>query len=80
MTDAPTAPLAGRAWPPRARGTGTRFLQPATRLPASMATAELEAELARDLAALVENGLVVPIRDGETLRYSLATDSEGAEQ
>jgi hypothetical protein len=33
---------------------------------------EFEAELARDLAVLIESGLVVPIYDRGTIRYALA--------
>ncbi|HYB29512.1 MAG TPA: hypothetical protein VEF89_23075 [Solirubrobacteraceae bacterium] len=40
---------------------------------------ETDAELACDLAALVDSGLVVPIYDGLTIRFALSEEAEGAE-
>jgi hypothetical protein len=40
---------------------------------------ETDAELARDLGVLVERGLVVPIRDGLTIRFALSTEEASEE-
>lgn len=36
-----------------------------------------QAQLAADLAVLVEQGLVVAVHDGETLRYAVNRNDEG---
>ena len=71
MSGTPT-PRAGRAWPPPPRGSTSWASRTAGRVPAAPPSDEFEAELARDLAALIESGLVVPIYDRGTIRYALA--------
>jgi hypothetical protein len=77
MPGAPT-PRAGRAWPPPPRGSKSWARGTTSPAPAAPPSGEFEAELARDLAALIECGLVVPIYDRGTIRYALADDVEGA--
>jgi len=75
MPGAPT-PRAGRAWPPPPSGSRSWDRRTATRVAGPPASGEFEAELARDLAILIERGLVVPIYDRGTIRYALAGDAE----
>jgi hypothetical protein len=77
MSGAPT-PRAGRAWPPPPRGSRSWADRTTSRGRAAPPSGEFEAELARDLAVLVESGLVVPIYDRGTIRYALAGDAEEA--
>jgi hypothetical protein len=77
MSGAPT-PRAGRAWPPPSRASNSWVDRTAGRRPAAPLSGEFEAELARDLAVLIESGLVVPIYDRGTIRYALAGDEEDA--
>jgi hypothetical protein len=48
----------------------TRFTQPEA--------GEVDADLARDLAVLIESGLVVPVPDGLTVRFALSPEAEEA--
>lgn len=75
MPGAPT-PRAGRAWPPPPRGSRSWTDRTVSRGSAAPPSGEFEAELARDLAVLVESGLVVPIYDRGTIRYALAWNPE----
>jgi len=75
MSGTPT-PRAGRAWPPPPRGSKTWAGRTAPRAPAPPPSGEFEAELARDLAVLIECRLVVPIYDRGTIRYALAAGAE----
>lgn len=77
MSGAPT-PRAGRAWPPPPRGSKSWAPRTPGRVPAAPPSGEFEAELARDLAVLIESGLVVPIYDRGTIRYALAGDAQEA--
>jgi len=75
MPGAPT-PRAGRAWPPVPRGSRSWADRTATRAASPPPSGEFEAELAEDLAVLIECGLVVPIYDRGTIRYALAGEGE----
>jgi hypothetical protein len=75
MSGAPT-PRAGRAWPPPPTGSRSWADRTTSRAAAAPPSGEFEAELARDLAVLIESGLVVPIYDRGTIRYALAGDAE----
>jgi hypothetical protein len=77
MSGTPT-PRAGRAWPPPRGGTKSWARRTTNRVPAAPPSGEFEAELARDLAVLIESGLVVPIYDRGTIRYALAGGAEEA--
>ena len=77
MSETPT-PRAGRAWPPAPGGSRSWAPRTATPVANPRPSSEFEAELARDLAALVECGLVVPVYDRGTIRYALAGDAEEA--
>ena len=73
-----SSPRPGRAWSARTRASGswlgpspTRFTQPEAD--------EVDAELARDLAVLIESGLVVPVPDGLTVRFAISPEAEAAE-
>jgi hypothetical protein len=68
----------GRAWPTPTEASRSWLGRRPTRL-APPAADETDAELARDLAVLVESGLVVPIYDGLTVRFALSAEPEGAE-
>jgi hypothetical protein len=68
----------GRAWPtPTQASRSWLGRRPARFVPPE--PDETGAELARDLAALVDSGLVVPIYDGLTIRFALSPEAEGAE-
>jgi hypothetical protein len=77
MSGTPT-PRAGRAWPSPPRASRSWADRTAPRVPVAPPSGEFEAELARDLAALIECGLVVPIYDRGTIRYALAGEPEEA--
>ena len=70
-------PQAGRAWPSPARSSRQRLFRTPARFTALPPAADTEAQLARDLAVLIESGLVVAIRDGTTLRFAVNTDNDG---
>ena len=72
------SPRPGRAWPAPTR-TSRSWLGPSPTRCAAPASDEVDAELARDLAVLIESGLVVPIPDGLTVRFALGPAAEGAE-
>lgn len=74
MPGAPT-PRAGHAWPPPPRGSKSWADRTASRSSAAPPSGEFEAELARDLAALIKCGLVVPIYDRGTIRYAIADEA-----
>jgi len=67
-----STPRPGRAWPalPGVSRSWTQRTTPSVAAPPP--NDEFEAELARDLAALIECGLVVPVHDRGTVRYALA--------
>jgi hypothetical protein len=71
MSGAPT-PRAGRTWPPPPGGSRSWADRTTSRGSVPPPSGEFEAELARDLAVLIESGLVVPIYDRGTIRYALA--------
>jgi len=68
----------GRAWPTPTQASRSWLRRRPTRLTPPAAD-ETDAELACDLAALVDSGLVVPIYDGLTIRFALSEEAEGAE-
>lgn len=45
-----------------------------TRFAEQFLAADAQARLARDLAVLIESGLVVPVRDGRTVRYAVKSN------
>jgi hypothetical protein len=69
-------PRAGQSWRPPTRRPKSRSgaVRHADR--AGPVSSD-QAHLAADLAVLVEQGLVVPVHDGETLRYAVNPDDEG---
>jgi len=75
MSGAPT-PRPGRAWPALPGGSRSWSERTATRVASPPPSGEFEAELARDLAVLIECGLVVPVYDRGTVRYALAGDEQ----
>jgi len=77
MSGAPT-PRPGRAWPTLPGGSRTWPERATTRVASPPPSGEFEAELARDLAVLIECGLVVPVYDRGTVRYALAGDEPEA--
>ena len=72
------SPRPGRAWPAPTRASRSSLGPSPTRF-APQAADDVDAELARDLAVLIESGLVVPIPDGLTVRFALSPAAEGAE-
>lgn len=71
------SPRPGRAWPAPAQASRS-WLGPSRPRLTQPAAEEVDGELARDLAVLVESGLVVPIPDGLTVRFALSPEAEGA--
>jgi len=73
-----SSPRPGRAWPTPTHTSRSWLGRRPPRF-TQLAIDEADAELARDLAALIESGLVVPIPDGLTVRFALSAEAEGAE-
>jgi hypothetical protein len=73
-----SSPHPGRAWPALPGGSRSWTQRTATGVATPPPSDEFEAELARDLAVLIERGLVVPVYDRGTVRYSLAGDAQDA--
>ena len=73
-----STPRPGRAWPALPGGSRSWAQRTATGIATPPPSGEFEAELARDLAVLIECGLVVPVYDRGTVRYALARDTEEA--
>jgi hypothetical protein len=69
-------PQAGQSWRPPERRTSTL---PATVRPARCLgdDASCDAQLAADVAALVNLGLITPVQDGQTVRFAINPESEG---
>ncbi len=74
----PRSPRPGQAWPAPTQASRSWPGRRATQF-APPAADDTDAELARDLAVLVDSGLVVPIHDGTTVRFALSPEAEGAE-
>jgi hypothetical protein len=74
----PRSPHPGQAWPAPAQAPRSWSGRTPTRS-APLAADDTDAELARDLAVLVDSGLVLPIHDGTTVRFALGPETEGAE-
>ena len=72
----PSTPRTGRVWPTPTETARSWARRTATRVAAPLPGDDFEAELASDLAVLVECGLVVPIYDGGTVRYALASTAD----
>ena len=72
------SPRPGRAWPAPTRASRSS-LGPSPTRSAPPTPDEVAAELARDLAVLIESGLVVPIPDGLTVRFALSPVADGVE-
>jgi hypothetical protein len=73
-----STPSPGRAWPALPGGSRSWADRTTARVATRPPSGEFEAELARDLAVLVECGLVVPVYDRGTIRYALAEDADEA--
>jgi hypothetical protein len=69
-------PRAGQSWRPPTRRPKSRSAALGLGDRAGHVSAD-QAQLAADLTALVEQGLVVAVHDGETLRYAVNPDDEG---
>lgn len=69
-------PQAGQSWRPPTRRLKSRPVAVGLGDRPSRVAAG-QAQLAADLAVLVERGLVVAVHDGETLRYAVNPDDEG---
>lgn len=69
-------PRAGRKWRPPAPRSIRRpaDLRPG---PYATGTAATDAQLMADLEALFSLGLVMPVRDGQTIRLAINPDAEG---
>jgi hypothetical protein len=75
----PPRPLRpGQAWPAPTKAPRSWLGRSPTRF-TSPAADETDQELARDLAVLVESGLVVPVHDGLTVRFAVSAEADGAE-
>jgi hypothetical protein len=69
-------PRAGQSWRPPTRMPKSRSVALGLGDRAGHVSAD-QAQLAADLAVLVDQGLVVAVHDGETLRYAVNPDDEG---
>jgi len=70
-----SSPRPGRAWPALSGGSRSWAQRTAASVATPSPSGEFEAELARDLAVLIECGLVVPVYDRGSVRYALAGDA-----
>ena len=67
-------PRGGQPWPPQAT---PRVPRTPTQFAEQRAAANGQARLAWDLAVLIESGLVVPVQDGQTIRYAVNPTDDG---
>jgi hypothetical protein len=73
-----STPRPGRAWPAPNQASRAWLGRRPTRV-TTPAAGDADAELACDLAVLIERGLVVPIHDGLTIRFALSTEEASEE-